>query len=151
LDSNVGAVDPTTGRRLARMRLQQDVPVLELIAPQVKALAGGDAAFRHALQEATVWHEHAATHTVAERLLNRFSRAAGLRWHSRQSSKEIATLLYLPPAAEDWLVELDSVALDTPSGFAYIDEALAEFGWVRLDADALALETEVPDDADDEV
>ena len=130
---------PTTGQRIARLRLTRDVPLLSLSPLSLRWLiANPDRRDRIGLLTRTP--KYSATHSEAGRLLGDYPRAAGLCWMSRQTETDRVYVFYHPPMAVSDFVALESIALDSRRGWQLIDQALARAGMHRLDASALAAE-----------
>jgi hypothetical protein len=110
--------------------------VLDLFTPSLNAIAGV-AQRREELQFATLRGDYPATHAIARVLLDEYKQAAGLRWHSRQASKELAAVFYAPPCGPDWFTELDVISLTSADGLALIDAVLAEHDMLRIDPASL--------------
>ena len=138
------SVDPDMleGRSITRIKLTQDVPVLDLRAPHLRALSADKKL--HALwQRLAVAHEddYDQTHAEARALVAAAPKAAGLRWHSRQISTQTAYVFYAPPLAPPLEFEvLEEFELKQRKGWVLIDQALALVKMKRIGADELAQE-----------
>jgi hypothetical protein len=148
-------VDPALvqGRSIAKLRLLQAVPVLDLRAPHFRRLSS-DPDRQTDWQRLAVLPEcdYGQTHASARELLTAAPKAAGLCWHSRQISAKTAYVLYSPPLASLNLDLIEVIALDQSAGWALTDQALRIVGVERLGASALVkeiLDELPPEEADD--
>lgn len=150
-------IDPALleGRSIARLKLAQEISILDLRAPHFRHLSTSPA--RHSeWQRLCVVPErdYSETHAAARELLAAAPRAAGLCWHSRQLASQTAYVLYAPPLAPTVVFDaLDVIEINQPEGWELVDEALEIMGVERLDGSALAKELAdelPPEDVDDE-
>jgi hypothetical protein len=141
------------GWSITKLKLNQEVPVLDLRAPHFRHLSADPARHTHWQRLCVVpERDYAHTHAAARELVAAAPRAAGLTWHSRQLAAQTTCVLYAPPLdPHEALTVIDVIPLNTTEGWGLIDDALRIVGVARLTAAAMikAILEELPPEESD--
>ncbi|MFP3637762.1 RES domain-containing protein [Paraburkholderia sp. SIMBA_054] len=120
-------------KALVKLQLVAKAEVLDLRTPHRRAIVTTDSDLDGQWDLVLKDPVHKNTHHFTTRVMAQLAAAGykdgvALRWHSRMSGAETATLFYEPPMKADWWTYKpeDIYLLDTPAGEEQIRQALAE-------------------------
>jgi hypothetical protein len=123
-------------KAIARVRLLEALPVLDLRQPRRRKLMDVDQPLDQAWSETLITADYPRTHLIAEALSTQLETdgytLAGLAWSSRRVQSDTVYLLYDPPCAGAQWEASDFVSLSADEGDDFIDSVLQAHGMYWL-------------------